>query len=158
MAYKDEYEVARLHTDPAFVEKLAGMFEGEAGRDYQIVHHLAPPMISKPDAQGHLVKRPFGPWVRQAFGVLAGLKGLRGGMLDFFGKTDERRMERALIGEYKACITELLAGLSADKLALAAEIARLPEEIRGYAHVKERHLAAVRPKWDALMASWRSGK
>jgi indolepyruvate ferredoxin oxidoreductase len=89
--------------------------------------------------------------------VLAKLKGLRGTALDVFGKTEERRMERALIVEYRASIDELLTGLNADNLALAVEIARIPEEIRGYGHVKERHLKTARPKWDGLMAQWRSG-
>jgi indolepyruvate ferredoxin oxidoreductase len=151
MAYKDEYEVARLHTDPAFVAKIESMFEG----DVRLVHHLAPPMLAKTNAQGELVKRPFGPWVRTAFGVLAKLKGLRGTALDPFGRTEERRTERALIGEYRACIDELLRGLTAERLALAVEIARIPEEIRGYGHVKARHLAAARAKWQALMARWR---
>ncbi len=151
MAYKDEYEVARLHTQAAFTDKIASMFEG----DYKVVHHLAPPLIAKKNDKGELIKRPFGPWIRRAFGVLAKLKGLRGGALDIFGKTDERRMERALIGEYKECITELMRGLNAGNADLAAEIARIPEEIRGYGHIKERHLAAARPKWAGLMARWR---
>ena len=157
MAYKDEYEVARLHTDPAFTAQIAGMFEGEMGRDYQVVHHLAPPLIAKTNAKGELVKQRFGPWIRSGFALLARFKGLRGGALDIFGKTEERRMERALIVEYQACITELLAGLNAANLAAAVEIARLPEDIRGYGHVKARHLAAVRPKWGRLMAEWRAG-
>ena len=153
MAYKDEYEVARLHTDKAFTDKIANMFEG----DYKLVHHLAPPLTAKKNAKGELVKQPFGPWMRSAFGVLAKMKGLRGTALDIFGKTEERRMERALIAEYRACIDELLARLNADNLALAVEIARIPEEIRGYGHVKERHLKAARPQWDGLMAQWRAG-
>ena len=87
MAYKDEYEVARLHTDKAFTERIAGMFEGEAGRDYRLVHHLAPPLLAKTNAQGELVKQPFGPWIRTAFGVLARLKGLRGTAFDPFGRS-----------------------------------------------------------------------
>jgi indolepyruvate ferredoxin oxidoreductase len=151
MAYKDEYEVARLHTDPAFTAKIAGMFEG----DYKVVHHLAPPVIAQKNERGELVKKPYGPWVRSAFGVLAKLKGLRGGPLDFFGGTEERRTERALIDDYKTCIDELLRTLKAGNLDKAAEIARIPEEIRGYGHVKERHLKAARSKWTALMAEWR---
>jgi indolepyruvate ferredoxin oxidoreductase len=151
MAFKDEYEVARLHTDPAFTARIAEMFDG----DVRIVHHLAPPGIAKRNAKGELVKQPFGPWVRTAFGVLAKLKGLRGGPLDIFGRSDERRTERALVAEYAATIDELLRGLSAERLALAAEIARLPEEIRGFGHVKARHLAAVRVKRDALLQRWR---
>jgi indolepyruvate ferredoxin oxidoreductase len=154
MAYKDEYEVARLHTDPAFTQRLADMFEG----DYKLVHHLAPPGIAKRNAKGELVKQPFGPWVRSAFNLLARLKGLRGGALDPFGRTDERRTERALIGEYRAAIDELLAGLSAERLPLAVEIASLPEDIRGYGHIKERHLKAARVKWAALMTRWRAGE
>ncbi|MBL8347887.1 MAG: indolepyruvate ferredoxin oxidoreductase family protein [Rubrivivax sp.] len=151
MAYKDEYEVARLHTDPAFTAKIEAMFEG----DYKLVHHLAPPAMARTNERGELVKRPFGPWVRTAFGVLAKLKSLRGTALDLFGRTAERRMERALIDEYRACIDELLKSLDIGNRALAADIAGIPEEIRGYGHVKERHLKAARLKWQALMARWR---
>ena len=157
MAYKDEYEVARLHTDKAFTAKIAGMFEGQAGKDYRLVHHLAPPLLGKLDAQGQPIKQAFGPWMRHAFGLLARFKGLRGTAFDVFGKTEERRTERALITEYQACISELLAGLNAGNLAAAVEIAGLPEDIRGYGHVKVRHLATVRPKWARLMAQWRAG-
>jgi indolepyruvate ferredoxin oxidoreductase len=153
MAYKDEYEVARLHTDPAFLAKIESMFEG----DYKLVHHLAPPLTAKKNDKGEFIKSPFGPWVRNAFVWLARLKGLRGGALDVFGRTEERRTERALIQQYRDCIDELLPMLNADRLPLAAEIARIPEEIRGYGHVKERHLQAARLKWDGLMAQWRAG-
>ncbi len=153
MAYKDEYEVARLHTDKAFTDKIAAMFEG----DYKVVHHLAPPLIAKKNDKGELIKQPFGPWMRSAFGLLAKMKGLRGGALDIFGRTEERRKERALITEYRACIEELLQTLNADNRALAVEIARVPEDIRGYGHVKDRHLNAARPKWDTLMQRWRTG-
>ena len=153
MAYKDEYEVARLHTDKAFTDKIAGMFEG----DYKLVHHLAPPLTAKKNDKGELLKQPFGPWMRSAFGLLAKMKGLRGGPLDIFGRTAERKAERALIIEYRACIEELLPKLNADNRALAVDIARVPEDIRGYGHVKERHLLAARPKWDALMQRWRTG-
>ena len=152
MAYKDEYEVARLHTDPKFVAKIAAQFEG----DYKLVHHLAPPILSKTNAQGELQKRQFGPWIRPVFGVLAKLKGLRGGTFDVFGYSQERRTERALIGEYRASIEALLAkGLTPERLGLAVDIARIPEDIRGYGHVKERHLVAARAKWAGLMAQWR---
>jgi indolepyruvate ferredoxin oxidoreductase len=151
MAIKDEYEVARLHTDPAFARKIESMFEG----DFKLVHHLAPPAIAKRNAKGELVKQPFGPWVRKVFPLLARLKGLRGSALDVFGKTEERRMERQLLADYEACIAELLKNLNVDKQPLAAEIARIPEEIRGYGHVKERHVKAARAKWDGLMVKWR---
>jgi indolepyruvate ferredoxin oxidoreductase len=95
--------------------------------------------------------------MRKAFGVLAGLKGLRGGAFDIFARSAERKVERALIDEYRACIDELLGGLREGNLALAAEVARIPEEIRGYGHIKERHLKAARAKWAELMVRWREG-
>lgn len=150
MAYKDEYEVARLHTDAAFSQKINAMFEG----DFKVVHHLAPPGLAKKDEQGHLKKKSYDPWMHKAMGWLAGMKGLRGTAFDPFGRTEERRTERALIGEYRDCISTLLSGLTVEKLALAVEIASIPEDIRGYGHVKERHLAAARTKWQALMARW----
>jgi indolepyruvate ferredoxin oxidoreductase len=153
MAYKDEYEVARLHTETGFLEKIATQFEG----DYTVAYHLAPPAIAKRNEKGELVKQRFGPWMQTAFRLLARMKGLRGGPFDIFGRTEERRTERALIGEYRASIDEVLATLSAANLAQAVEIARIPEEIRGYGHVKERHLATARPKWAALMSAWRAG-
>lgn len=153
MAYKDEYEVARLHSDPAFRARIDAMFEG----DYTLHYHLAPPLLAKKNAKGELLKRPFGPAMGTAFKLLARLKGLRGTALDVFGRTEERRGERALIAEYRASIEEVLAGLTADNHTLAVEIARLPEQIRGYGHVKARHLAAVRPQWQALLGRWRSG-
>jgi indolepyruvate ferredoxin oxidoreductase len=151
MAYKDEYEVARLHTDPAFTQRIADMFEGE----YRIVHHMAPPSLARAGAQGQPLKRSYGPWMRKAMGVLARMKGLRGTALDPFGKTEERRTERALINEYRACVEELLVGLTSERLALAVEIACIPEDIRGYGHVKQRHLLAARGKWADLMQRWR---
>ncbi|HZF78221.1 MAG TPA: DUF6537 domain-containing protein, partial [Rubrivivax sp.] len=153
MAYKDEYEVARLHTLPSFSDKIAAQFEG----DYKLVHHLAPPGIAKRNNKGELVKQPFGPWMRKAFGLLTRMKGLRGTGLDPFGRSEERRTERALIREYRDCIEELLRSLNGDNRGLATEIARIPEEMRGYGHVKARHLAAARPKWQALMQRWRAG-
>ncbi|MBW8829235.1 MAG: indolepyruvate ferredoxin oxidoreductase family protein [Burkholderiales bacterium] len=153
MAYKDEYEVARLHTDKSFLDQVAAQFEG----DYKLNYHLAPPMLAKKNEKGELVKRPFGPWMLTAFGVLAKLKGLRGTAFDIFGRTEERKMERALIVEYRQCVEELLRGLNATNLSLAVEIARIPEDIRGYGHVKERHMATARPKWASLMSQWRSG-
>jgi indolepyruvate ferredoxin oxidoreductase len=114
-------------------------------------------LTAKRNERGELVKRPYGPWMRHAFKLLAKMKGLRGSALDPFGRTHERKTERALVGEYRASVSELLAGLTAERLALAVEIARIPEDIRGYGHVKERHLAAARPKWQRLMAQWRTG-
>ena len=151
MAYKDEYEVARLHTDAAFTRRVEGMFEG----DYRIVHHLAPPSLAGKSDHGEPVKKSYGPWMRRAMGLLAQCKGLRGTALDPFGRTEERRTERALIQEYRACVDELLAGLSPERLALAVQVASIPEDIRGYGHVKQRHLQAAREKWADLMRRWR---
>jgi indolepyruvate ferredoxin oxidoreductase len=150
MAYKDEYEVARLYTDPAFMQKIEGMFEG----DVKLKFHLAPPLLAKKDKQGHLVKQEFGPWMMKAFGVLAKLKGLRGTAFDVFGYTDERKMERALIGEYRRTVEALLPKLTSENLAQAVAIASVPEEIRGFGHVKERNLAAAKRKEAELVAAF----
>jgi indolepyruvate ferredoxin oxidoreductase len=113
-------------------------------------------MIAKRNEKGELVKQRFGPWMRSAFGLLGKLKRFRGGALDVFGRTEERRTERALIAEYRAAVDEALAKLSAERLPLALDIARIPEDIRGYGHVKERHLKAARVKWNELMGRWRA--
>ncbi len=153
MAYKDEYEVARLHVDAGFGAKLEAMFDGPI----RVTHHLAPPLLGRRDADGKPRKSAFGPWVRHAFALLARCKGLRGSAFDPFGHTAERREERALIDEYRASIDELIAALDARRLPLAVEIANLPDGIRGYGHVKARHLATVRPKWAELLTRWRDG-
>jgi indolepyruvate ferredoxin oxidoreductase len=151
MAYKDEYEVARLYTTGDFEKRIRDTFEG----DFKIHANLAPPMFSKKDADGHLVKREFGPWIFTAFKLMKRLKVLRGGVFDLFGKTAERRMERQLIIDYRNTIDELLMGLAMSNHSLAVEIARLPEHIRGYGHVKEAHVTIARAKWDSLMHTWR---
>ena len=151
MAYKDEYEVARLHTDAGFLGKVNAMFEG----DFKINYHLAPPLIAVKNEKGELQKQKFGPWMLTAFKLLARLKALRGTPMDVFGRTEERKIERALIDEYKASMEEVLASLSAENHATAVEIARIPEAIKGYGHVKARHLAAARPQWAALMTAFR---
>ncbi len=151
MAYKDEYEVARLHTDTGFLNKVNAMFEG----DFKLNYHLAPPLISSKNDKGELQKRQFGPWMLTGFKVLARLKGLRSTPFDVFGRTEERREERALIAQYRASMDEVLAGLNAGNHAAAVEIARIPELIKGYGHVKARHLAAARPQWTALMQAFR---
>jgi indolepyruvate ferredoxin oxidoreductase len=152
MAYKDEYEVARLYADPAFVERLKSSFEGE----WRVKFHLAPPMLSKKDAHGHLIKKQYGPWVLSAMKVLAKMKFLRGTSFDIFGKTEERKMERALIADYEALVKELIGGLTAEKLPLAIELASLPDSMRGYGHVKDNNVNAARVKWKVLLAKWRA--
>ena len=151
MAYKDEYEVARLHADAAFAAKIGEMFDGEV----KLVHHFAPPILGKTDAQGRPVKQAFGPWMHKALPWLAKLKFLRGTAFDPFGRTEERRTERALIQQYRASVEALLARLSKERLDTAVEIARLPLEIRGFGHVKAANLEKVRAKWLALMGAWR---
>ena len=134
MAYKDEYEVARLYASPAFRASLEAQFEGVE----RIEFHLAPPLLAKRDAHGHLQKRGYGAWMQRAFGYLAPLKRLRGTALDPFGRTEERRAERALIGQFEADIAECLRLLSPQTLATAVALASLPDRIRGYGHVKEK--------------------
>ncbi len=153
MAYKDEYEVARLYTRPEFLQRVNAMFDG----DFKLKFHLAPPRLNKPDpVTGEAKKSEFGPWMLPAFKLLAKLKGLRGTAFDVFGKTDERRMERQLIADYERTIEELLAKLDRDRHATAVAIASVPEEIRGYGHVKLRHLKAAKAKEADLLASFRS--
>jgi len=151
MAYKDEYEVARLYADPAFARRLATQFEGEL----KLTFHLAPPLLAPRDpATGELRKREFGAWMLPAFRLLARLKRLRGGPFDLFGHTAERRMERRLIADYRTRIDALLNTLTRDNHALAVAIARVPEEIRGYGHVKQRSVEAAERKWRQLQAAW----
>jgi len=138
MAYKDEYEVARLYTDGSFAEKLAEKFEG----DFSLKFHLAPPIFARRDkATGHLRKRDYGDWMIHALRGLARLKFLRGTAFDPFGYTAERRTERKLIADYLAMIDAHLAALKPAQLPLLARLARLPETIRGYGHVKDASIA-----------------
>jgi len=148
MAYKDEYEVARLYTDGRFVAQLKSQFEGA----FSLKFNLAPPLFAKKDAKGHLVKAEFGSWMWSAFKLLAKLKGLRGGMFDVFGYSAERRMERALIGEYRGLVEGLLPSLDAASHATAVELASLPEQIRGFGHVKEKAVAEYRARQAELLA------
>jgi len=150
MAYKDEYEVARLHTDAAFLHKIEGMFEG----DYTLNYHLAPPRIAKTNAKGELQKQKFGPLMLTGFKLLKRFKGLRGSALDVFGHTEERRTERALIAQYLTSVEVLVSQLNARNHGLAVDIARIPEQIKGFGHVKARHLAVAREKWEGLKAQW----
>jgi indolepyruvate ferredoxin oxidoreductase len=153
LAYKDEYEVARLYTDGAFLKKIERMFEG----DYKVNFHLAPPLLAKPDPRtGEPKKMQFGPWMRLPFKVLAKLKFLRGTAYDVFGRTEERRMERALIADYEKTVETLLAGLTRENHALAVEIASLPETIRGFGHIKSKSVQAARTKQAELLQRYRA--
>jgi indolepyruvate ferredoxin oxidoreductase len=150
MAYKDEYEVARLYTSGDFRKRVAEQFEG----NYTLHFHLAPPLLAKKNAQGQLQKKAYGPWVFTAFRALATLRFLRGTPLDVFGYTAERRGERALIGEYQKTVSALLDKLDAGNAALAADIASIPEHIRGYGHIKEAHLLKAKARQAELLREW----
>ena len=115
---------------------------------------MAPPMISKKNHKGELIKSSFGPWMMTGFKILKSLKGLRGGTFDIFGKTEERKMERRLRDEYLARLEMLASGLTPEKHALAVEIASLPDEIRGYGHVKEKAVGVAEKKLASLMGKW----
>ncbi|CAN5351767.1 indolepyruvate ferredoxin oxidoreductase family protein [soil metagenome] len=152
MAYKDEYEVARLHTDTAFADAIKQQFEGNVRLDF----YLAPPIMGKTNDLGEPVKQRFGPWMATAFKVLARFKFLRGTALDPFGRTEERRAERALIAQYLDDIEMVLSTLTVDRLAAAVELLSLPESIRGYGHVKARHMAAAAVRRAQLLDRWRA--
>ncbi|MBS0336746.1 MAG: indolepyruvate ferredoxin oxidoreductase family protein [Proteobacteria bacterium] len=152
MAYKDEYEVARLYADGEFAKKVGAMFEG----DYKLVFHLAPPLLAKANPQtGEPVKMRFGAWMMPAFRILAKLKGLRGTALDLFGHTEERKMERQLVEDYERTVVDLIGALSRENHAIAVEIASLPESIRGYGHIKARSMLDARNKLASLMPRFR---
>ena len=146
MAYKDEYEVARLHTDSTFLNTVNAMFEG----DFKLTYHLAPPLMAHTNDRGERQKQRFGSWILTGFKLLAKLKGLRGTAFDVFGYTQERKMERTLIVDYQAAIGEMLPALTADNHAVAVEIARIPDMMKGYGHVKQRHVNAARLQWTQL--------
>ena len=148
MAYKDEYEVARLHTDPSMKQAIAAQFEG----NYSLSYHLAPPTLD--GSKGVPLKKRFGPWMGKAFMVLARLKFLRGTALDLFGRTAERRTERALAGEFMAGVEQVLAGLTPATQEAALAFAALPMTIRGYGHVKEASLRKARVQWAALLGQF----
>jgi indolepyruvate ferredoxin oxidoreductase len=141
MAYKDEYEVARLYTDGEFAKVLKEQFDGEPG----VKVSLAPPLFAQRDkVTGHLRKREFGPWVFSAFKLLARLKSLRGTALDLFGYTAERKMERALPGEYSAMIFRHLDANKPIDLLRLVTLAKSAELVRGYGHIKEANVARYR--------------
>lgn len=149
MAYKDEYEVARLYTDGSFADALRSEFDGDA----KLRLHLAPPFLAKRDAvTGEPRKREFGPWVFPVFRVLARLKRLRGTPLDPFGFAAERRVERQLIRDYAALVDTVLARLTPEALPIAVELAELPQSIRGFGHVKTRSIEDAARRQAELLA------
>ena len=153
MAYKDEYEVARLFTDGRFEKTLRDTFSG----DPKIRFHLAPPMLAKKDAKGHLVKKPFGKWMLPAFKLMKRFKGLRGTRFDLFGYTEERRAERALRDAYIENAARLARELTAENHELAITIAEIPNDIRGYGHVKEKAMKEMAEVEAELWTQWPKG-
>jgi indolepyruvate ferredoxin oxidoreductase len=144
--------VARLHSDAAFAAKVKAQFEG----DFQLRYHLAPPLFAKRNERGELQKARYGAWMGTVFKLLAGARFLRGSALDVFGYTEERRTERALIDEYRSALESVLPKLTVANRDAAAAFARVPEQIRGFGHVKARHLAAARQQWKLLLEAFQA--
>lgn len=148
MAYKDEYEVARLHSETGFLAKVDRMMDG----DYTVKYHLAPPLFAKKDSEsGHLKKSEYGPWVGKVFAKLAKFKFLRGTALDIFGYTEERKEERKLIIHFQGSVAYIMEHLTDKNLGVALEIMELPMKVRGYGHVKEKAIAQYYAEHDHLM-------
>ncbi|MFN3988386.1 MAG: indolepyruvate ferredoxin oxidoreductase family protein [Rhodocyclaceae bacterium] len=153
LAYKDEYEVARLYADPAFWKEVDAAFEG----DFTVRFHLAPPFMSHPDPlTGRIPKKAFGPRMRKLFEWLARFRRLRGTRWDLFGRSAERRKERELIAVYEQDVAELLGQLSFLRMPLAVEIASLPASVRGFGHVKARNIERFEAERSAALARWRA--
>ena len=153
LAYKDEYEVARLHAAPEFRRRIEAAFEG----DYTLEFHLAPPLFARRDPEtGEPRKARYGPWMMRVFAVLARFKGLRGTMLDPFGYTQERRRERGLIERYEQVASSLIDDLDHTNHAVAVEIASLPDRIRGFGHVKARSIEEAERREAELLGRFRT--
>jgi indolepyruvate ferredoxin oxidoreductase len=150
MAYKDEYEVARLYSDGRFQAYRDETFKGGKTKVW-----LAPPLFARKGPDGRPRKIAFGGWMLDvAFPVLARMKGLRGGPLDLFGHTAERRMERRLIADYEAGLAKLIAGLTPERLPTALQIAAIPQKIRGYGHIKDASVGPARAEEKVLWGRW----
>ena len=153
MAYKDEYEVARLYDRPEYRQSVEDTF----GKGAKLTFLMAPPLLSKKNNRGELIKQPFGPWMMTAFRLLKRFKWLRGGSFDPFGWTAERKMERKLRDEYLERLEKLARELTAENHSLAVEIASIPDEIRGYGHVKDKSVDIAARRLGALMSRWNAG-
>jgi indolepyruvate ferredoxin oxidoreductase len=152
LAYKDEYEVARLYSNPHFLEKLQDQFEGKL----RLAFNLAPPLISKRDSQtGQLQKSEYGAWILPAFKILSKFRFLRGTAFDIFGYTKERREERQLIEDYEELLTELAGNITKHNHSIALELAQLPESIRGFGHIKDENIINTKKRWQQLLQAFR---
>ena len=155
MAYKDEYEVARLYTDGSFEKQVKSEF---AGDNLRFEFHLSPPLLARRDKTTGLPRKmSFGPWLLPAFRLLSKMKFLRGTALDPFGYSVERRTERKLIEDYEAMLAEMFANLTPENHHLAVGLAAIPEKIRGFGHVKQRHLVTAKAEEAALLEQFRAG-
>jgi indolepyruvate ferredoxin oxidoreductase len=155
MAYKDEYEVARLYTDGSFLKQVAATFDGD---NLRFEFHLAPPFLARRDKTTGLPRKmSFGPWMMPLFRLLAKLKFLRGTAFDPFGYTAERRAERRLLEDYRTLLREIAGNLTPQNHHLAVALASIPEKIRGFGHVKQRHLAAAKAEEAMLLEQFRAG-
>ena len=155
MAYKDEYEVARLYSDTSFLDRVRSTFDGDKLR---FEFHLAPPLLARHNPQtGESEKMSFGPWMLTVFAVLAKFRFLRGTAFDPFGYTAERRMERQLIATYEKRLDEILGLLTANNHHVAVALAMIPEKIRGFGPLKQRHLAAAKAEETELLEQFRAG-
>jgi len=153
MAYKDEYEVARLYTDPAYREKLAAQFDGE----YKLKFHFAPPLLSPKDpVTGHPRKIEYGGWMETALKILAKFKFLRGSILDPFGRLGDRKLERGLIGEYGSMMDGVVKELTPDTYEIALELAALPMTIRGFGHIKYQAVETYQQDRQSLLQQLQS--
>ncbi|MFO0231504.1 MAG: indolepyruvate ferredoxin oxidoreductase family protein [Burkholderiales bacterium] len=154
MAHKDEWEVARLYARPEFRKELERAFEGDLKLRF---HGAGGPFGRRDPASGKLVKREVGPWLMTAFRLMAPLRRLRGGALDPFRNSGERRLARELLSTYEADLDRVLAALTVENHAMAVKLMSLPEKVRGYGHVRERHAEAVAKEREALLAQWQQG-
>jgi len=154
MAYKDEYEVARLYSETSFLDRVRSTFDGKLHFEF----HLAPPLLARRNPQtGEPKKMSFGPWMLTVFAVLAKFRFLRGTAFDPFGYTAERTMERQLVGNYEKRLGEILEHLTANNHQVAVALAMIPEKIRGFGPVKQRHLAAAKAEEAELLEQFRAG-
>ncbi|MGR3374868.1 indolepyruvate ferredoxin oxidoreductase family protein [Pseudooceanicola nanhaiensis] len=151
LSYKDEYEVARLHRE------TRAKAEEQFGGDFTMKYHMAPPVFEKPGPDGRPAKREFGPWMGTALNILANFKGLRGTAFDPFGRTEERKMERALIAQYERDMAEVLPHVTDETLETAVSLAELPLTIRGFGPVKMKNAERAEKSREALLATYRAG-